>query len=241
MSFVLSLSFVVGCLPPPGHHDTKGLRHLTPLDENALYQDLQARHPDHLNLALPYRGIIQSGRVSNLVRVVWMTESSPIGEGIIGTYDRFSRLRDVRLTRPIKYIRRIALNEEIDVLVIREVSATGTGLYEETMSILDVRNLSAPLWSGKVESWVEGVDRRNEGQLLRRVVAMVDFDYDGMKELLVVKLKQPATNLETIVSRKPQVQATVYSFDVEKHKFRRQKEVTPLVLYPVASDEEETF
>jgi len=229
---LLFLLLIEGCLSRVRTQDTCTLGDLDPAAENALYSDLRSRHPDYLNLAFPCRGIIRSATGTNAIWVVWMSETSPIGEGIIGAYDGDHTLRDMRITRPIKHIRIAPLNNEIDVLVVREVAATGTGFYEETMSIWDVANLKIPLWSEEVESWLEGLEGRNAGHLVRCVVMLLDLDCDGTKELLVVKSKQEGTNPESIVFGQRHTECTVFSFDSENHEFRVQRKTTPHVLHP---------
>jgi hypothetical protein len=185
---------------------------------------------------MSYRGIIKSAREAEMMWVVWMTESSPIGEGIIGIYDCEFRLRDIRITRPIKHISVVALNKEIDVIVVREVSATGTGLYEETMSVLDVPEMNVPLWSEKVYSWVEG-PTGDKGHLLQCVVFLLDIDSDGTKELVITKLEQDGTDL----FKHPYAESVVLSFDSQNHRFSIQKEGRIQPLYPLPSEEKDNF
>ena len=233
--------FITGCSVFVGEQDSCELSVLTSVDENALYQDLWSRHPDHENLALPDRGNIKSTRGAELIWVVWMTESSPIGEGIIGTYDAHHKLRSMRVTRPIKHIGKTNLNEDIDVLLIRELSATGTGLYEETMSILDIADINVPLWSGKVYSWLEGLEGRNEGYLMHCIVSLHDLSGDETKDLLVTRIEQTGADLESVVFSRRNVEYLVFAFDTKNRKFCAKKEMCPETLYPLRSNGKENF
>jgi hypothetical protein len=190
---------------------------------------------------MPYRGIIPSSYKTDRLWIVWMTESSPIGEGIVGTYDDQLKLREVTVTRPIRWIRCVAVNDETELLLIRKISGTGTGLYEEDMSIFEVGNLKSAVWSGQVYSWLEGLEGRNEGHLAHAIVALRDLDVDGTKELLVINLKQVETDMETIMFAQRNVQCEVFSFDAKRHKYCVQKEACPVIVYPLGASDEEKF
>ena len=239
-ALALSVLFcVAGCSRVVHDDNWYRLRSLTEDEENFLYSDLRSKHPDYQNLALPYRGIVESVLENRPVRVVWMTESSPIGEGIIGIYDCQHKLLDIRITRPIKQISCTAINKGPHILVLKELSVTGSGVREETMYILDVDNLNTPLWSGKVESWFSG-SGKIQGYSRHCVVLLLDLNSDGREEVLVIGFNEVGTD-QQFMAGKRDIECKALLFDPDAHKFVGQKKMSPRILYPTGVKVKDNF
>ena len=96
--------------------------------------------------------------------------------------------------------------------------------------------MASPLWSGKVESWLEGLAGRNEGHLLYSLVALIDLDYDGRRDLLVMEFKQAETETERIEFAPPKMKCEAFLFDAKARRFIAQKSMSPQILYPGQSE-----
>jgi len=211
----------------------QSIENLTLNQMNYLYEDLRKNHPNYENFAFAYKGIIKFYESGNDVWLVWMTESSPVGEGIIGAYDSNLTLQDVRITKPIINITKAKLSGDINVLLLKERSKWGIGIYGETMHILEFDNLKGSLWYGEIKSWSEGLLGRNEGHLLHAVVMLLDINNDEKKELVVIKSKQMGTyDDRNILYGDRDIKCSIFNFNIKKHKFVELTNIQPDILYP---------
>ena len=216
-----------------GNYD---LHILTQAQENTLYHDLRLRHPDHENLAFPYRGIIECFRQGKPAYAVWMTESSPVGEGIIGIYDRQLNVLDFKITGPIMSIKKVTLRDGFEVLLVNEVRVTGTGIYEETLNVYDIDSLKEVLWSGIAEGSYVGVAGGVGAYLIHSAVVLLNIGENEEKALLVISTNYEGPDIENKVYDSPEVKLQVLIPDNKAHILHTNTEEKVEILYPRQSN-----
>ncbi len=209
-----------------------GLPSLSQIQQEAVYKHLESLRPGYKD-SLTHRGVMAVRGGKGLRWIVWMSTGSPIGVGIIGVYSQDFQLMSVRETNPIEDIGLRRLKGIGETLIVREATAVGTGLRKHRLYLFDIENLDKPFWSGEVESWLEGLDGRNQGHLIHHAVLLFDLDDDGTDELIDIISEQSGTDVDSFIFAERICGCKVFSFDPESREYRVQTKMQLDLLHPI--------
>jgi len=237
MIFVLlTIIYVAGCQPATFVRINNDLKQLNPDEESSIYKDLESRHPTNYPAWPPDRGIIKSVKGNLTVWVGWMTESSPLGNGVIGVYDSQMNMLDFKITGPIMSIKKVTLRDSFEVLLVNEVRITGTGIYEETLNVYDIDSLKEVLWSGIAEGSYVGVAGGVGAYLIHSAVVLLNIGENEEKALLVISTNYEGPDIENKVYDSPEVKLQVLIPDNKAHILHTNTEEKVEILYPRQSN-----
>lgn len=231
--FLTSVIFFGGCFYNICQEKLNRNSSLMFSEEELLYKDLTSRVGGDINdLSFSYKGIYKCLNKGKINWIVWMTESSPVGEGVIGVYDGKFRFRNMRITRPIKSIKELIICETSEILIINELYAQGTGLYKESLCILDINDLNNCLWFDIVRSWEEGLEERNEGHLINCFVIELGGKDCVRNSFLVIKTKQKGIDLRNNPLATGEIECNLLSIGLKNGTFKVEEKPYPKVIYP---------
>ena len=188
------------------------------------------RHAPDVAKFMAIRGELEWKARPHVLHVAWMSSSSPAGVGLIGLFSHDLKLQAVRKMAPIKDVRRVSLTGIGDALAVREHTATGTGLWIESLYLLDPQTLHQPLWSGETQYWAQGFGR-DEGREAHHIIFLRDIDGDGRDELLDI-LCEGTDRTRDPLARVMRFACSVYAFDPTERQFRLRDDLRAKVLWP---------
>lgn len=211
ISCVISFVLCAGCdrcssAQSPGREQT-----------HSLYVDLKT-HASATDLAMSRKGQFAFKSMKDCDSVVWLSTSSPVGEGLVGCYDRKGKGLDWRCTGPILSCRPVEIKGLGATILLVEVG-TGTGQRTETLHLLSHSDLNRDIWSGDISDWQEGLEGKNEGHRLDSGIVFVDLNGDGIDEIVQFKSTRRGTNCEAMLLSDPKIECLAYHYDRPNDRF----------------------
>jgi hypothetical protein len=143
--------------------------------------------------------------------VVWLSTSSPVGEGLVGCYDRKGKELGWRCTGPILSCRPVEI-KGLGATILLVEAGTGTGQRTETVHLLSHSDLKRDIWSGDVSDWQEGLEGRNEGHRLDSSIVLMDLNGDGVDEIVQFKSTRRGTDFEAMLLSDPKMECLAYRY-----------------------------
>lgn len=200
-------------------------------DIKYMYSYLEKQFQDP-NALLSTRDILKLCLEDQDFWLVWLSEHFSAGRGIIGFYDQDLKLQKTLRTKTISSVRIKEVKENKTLLLIREYTASGTGLYESTMNIINASNLKK-LWEGVIKERVLGpVEIGYTGYYFDKIVFFKDVNGDKQEELVVFETKFYIP-IEGYKKRKePEVSCDIYNYDDSSSKYILNKQLSLDCVYP---------
>lgn len=150
-------------------------------------------------------------------RAVLLSTGGRVGEGFIAILTENGRIASSRVTRSAREIRVTPLllgDRAESCLLLREVSKSGTGWHGETVTLLDLDQVSRVLFEREVIEYVEGpwpMTRVTERQLM--------MGRGCIHEIETVKTGNYSEDTDDIAWDEPRRTLTVYDFDEATGRF----------------------
>jgi len=189
---------------------------------HSLYVDLKT-HASATNLVMSRKGQFAFKSMKGCDSVAWLSTSSPVGEGLVGCYDRKGKELGWRCTGPILSCKPVEIRG-LGATILLVEAGTGTGQRTETVHLLSHSDLKRDIWSGDVSDWQEGLEGRNEGHRLDSGIVFVDLNGDGTDEIVQFKSTRRGTSCEAMLLSDPKIECLAYHFDRRNDRFEAIKE-----------------
>ena len=199
-------------------------------EKEKLYQDLYARVNDP-NIVYLEKGAIKVKTDVGALDVLWLTETCPVGRGVIGAYkdDTFIGLF---FTETVLTVRKHTKTDYNDLLIVKVRSISGTSVYGESLYLFNPVNINTPLWHGIVKISEEGIKGRNSGCVYNAILLFSDIDLDKRDELLVISSEIIGTYEQFELDGLHKVNCEVYQYNVEEEKYVLNKSLLPNLVFP---------
>lgn len=195
VSLVLLLSFSVSCSTVPAAGET-GPKPIPASELDRMYESLATRYQTGHISDTGYERSAQAG--SKAAGVIWMTSGGRVGAGVVASITHNHTLLSSIKTKVLYEVRIIRLKKGKDILLVREVTASGTGLHEETVSLFHLEDLSKPLWSKPTYRYEYGpypeALQINRTAVLQETADGVDlYEYETIETISDVENSQSST------------------------------------------------
>ncbi len=202
----------------------------------ALYAMARKQHPEEDQWVLSQRGLLKCRTRRGDVWFVWISTlagRSALGSSVVCTFGSDSKLRQSRTMGPLNEVCRVRVSGVGDAILVEGPSASGTGLWERFIYLLNPDDLACSFWEGDGDAWSNGVKGRNDGHIIRETVLLMDVDADGKDELLQVKSTQVGWTHPSISFSDPEFTCNVFKYDPTQRRFVPRCKSAPRLLWPV--------
>jgi len=146
------------------------------------------------------------------------------GFGAMAIYDASFGNRGILMTDRIRRVEPKCLSRKVNILCVVVLSASGTGLMEETALLVDMDNLHNIMWQGVLRSDVIGpVAKECTAQQDAARLFFLDMNEDGWSDLLLIRSRSYVPNQPYQIAGPVEFSHEVFLFDDSGRSFKAEK------------------